>query len=506
MSVKHRITRSSGVLMPIFSLPSPHGIGTLGKSAFDFVDFLKQSGQTYWQILPLGHTGYGSSPYQTFSVVAGNPNFIDLDLLVEQKLISKASLVKADLQLSSMNERVDYSILEPIRKTLLLEAFHTAPADLLEKAEQFKEKNADWLPDYALFMALKDSFSGKPLWEWPSNRLKSRDAEVINHFKKLLHKEINFYIFLQYLFFTQWTALKKYANKNGIFFIGDIPIYPSLDSVDVWTNPQLFKLNRNLTAKGIAGVPPDCYSETGQLWGNPVYNWSVHKKDGFTWWIWRIKQTLRIADIIRIDHFRAFQDYWEIPYGSKTAINGKWVKGPRMALFNAIKKELGDIPIIAEDLGIIGNDVVQFVKKTGYPGMRVMIFGLLKDEDNIHLPHNWPFNCIGYTSTHDSSTFNASVLDLKDDDYFFALKYLNKKFEKLSTYAIRSAFSSPAKLVIIPIGDLLNLGKEARLNTPGTVSTKNWTWRMQADMLTNDIKEEFSELTETFKRKRHETI
>lgn len=501
-SERHRITRSSGVLMPVFSLPSLHGIGTFGKAAYDFVDFLKESGQTYWQILPLQQTGYGASPYQTHSIVAGNSNFIDLDFLVENGLLSRESLSKADLKLSSMPIKINYELLEPVLKELLLEAYNNAPQDILDVAEDFAKENEDWLPDYALFMALKDKFNQKPLWEWPSWDLKRRDPSEIRRYTNLLADEIRFYVFLQYIFFSQWNDLKEYANKNGIFFIGDIPMYPSLDSVDIWVNPKLFKVNRDMTAKGIAGVPPDLYSETGQYWGNPVYDWPVHKEDRFKWWIWRIKQTLRTSDVIRIDHFRAFQDYWEIPSDAKTAMEGDWVEGPRMALFNAIKEDLGDIPIIAEDLGIIGEDVVNFVKKTGYPGMRVMPFGLQKHENNIHLPINWPENCVGYTSTHDSSTFKGSLYALNDEDYKFALKYINHRgFEKISFCAIQSSFASPAKLVIVPIGDLLNLGDGARINLPGTVSEHNWSWRMLPGQLDKGIAEELLCLTETYKRK-----
>lgn len=500
-SERHRITRSSGVLMPIFSLPSPHGIGTLGKEAFEFVDFLKESGQTYWQILPLGHTGFGASPYQTFSVVAGNPNFIDLDFLVTNGLLSQESLAEADLKLSSMPLKINYGILESVRKELLMEAFINAPQEILDLAEDFEKENEEWLPDYALFMALKDAFNQKPLWEWPWE-LRKRDPSEIRRYKGLLADKIRFYVFLQYLFFDQWNDLKKYANKNGVFFIGDIPIYPSPDSADIWVNPHLFKLNRNMTARGIAGVPPDIYSKTGQLWGNPVYNWPVHQKEGFNWWIWRILVTLKTADVIRIDHFRAFQDYWEIPSNAETAMEGKWVKGPRMDLFDAIKKELGDVPIIAEDLGIIGEDVVNFVKKTGYPGMKVMIFGLQKNENNIHLPHNWPENCVGYTSTHDSSTFKGSLYDLNDEDYNFTLRYINHRdFEKVGLCAIRTAFASPAKLVIVPIGDILDLGNAARLNLPGTVGDNNWSWRMLPGCLDRELSEQLLSITETYKRK-----
>lgn len=500
-SVKHRITRSSGVLMPIFSLPSPHGIGTLGKAAYEFVDFLKKTGQTYWQILPLGPTGPGASPYQTYSIVAGNTNFIDLDFLVESGLLSKESLAIADLKLSSMLTKIDYELLESVLKELFVEAYNNAPQDILDMAEDFEKENEDWLPDYALFMALKDAFNHKPLWEWPSWDLKRRDPVELRRYRALLSNEIRFYVFLQYLFFSQWDDLKEYANKNGIFFIGDIPMYPSLDSSDIWVNPKLFKLNRDMTARGIAGVPPDIYSETGQYWGNPVFDWPVHQEDEFKWWIWRIKKSLRTSDVIRIDHFRAFQDYWEIPSDAENAIGGNWVEGPRMALFNAIKEELGDIPIIAEDLGIIDDSVVNFVKETGYPGMKVMSFGLQKHENNIHLPLNWPENCVGYLSTHDSSTFKGSLYDLNDQDYNFALKYINhREFEKVSFCAIRSAFDTPAKLVIVLIGDLLDLGSEARINIPGTVGGHNWSWRMLPWQLDKGISEELLCLTQTYKR------
>lgn len=502
MSVS-RFPRSSGVVMPIFSLPSPYGIGTLGKAAYQFANFLKACGQRYWQILPLGHTGFGNSPYQVFSVVAGNPYLIDLDELVKDGLLTQEFLNSSNSDFTFSN--VNYELLQKVRLPILKEAKKNASSDLLEKIKVFAEENKDWLPDYALFMSLKDYFNQKPVWLWDDELAKSRDPETLEKYSQLLSDEIDFYMFIQYLFFDQWTKLKSYTNSLGIEIIGDIPIYPSPDSCDVWVNPHLFKVDKNLLATGIAGVPPDCYSETGQLWGNPVYDWSVHKAQNFSWWIWRIKHTLKISDVIRIDHFRALQDYWEIPAGEKTALNGKWIPGPRMDFFDAIKKELGDIPIIAEDLGIITDSVRDFLKQTGYPGMKVMIFGLQSNEDNIHLPHNWSVNTIGYTSTHDSETFTHMVSEkLSDEDWGFTLNYLNTSSDtEIGFSAIRAAFASPASVVMFPIQDLFSIAAEGRINTPSTINSKNWSWRLNPNLLTDSVAEKLFILTKTYKRYNH---
>lgn len=497
MSV-NRFSRTSGVVMPIFSLPSPYGIGTFGKAAYEFADFLHKAGQKYWQILPLGHTGFGDSPYQVFSVAAGNPYFIDLDMLVEDGLLTKEFLQNSGSDFSV--SKVDYDKLQKVRYNILREARKNASKELINKVRAFYEENFDWLNDYALFMALKNHFNQKPVWLWDDSLAKRRDRQTLRKYSEELSTEIDFYVFLQYLFFDQWSKLKTYVNNLGIDIIGDIPIYPSPDSCDVWVNPQLFKVDENLMATGIAGVPPDYYSETGQLWGNPVYNWDVHKERNFSWWIWRIRQTLKFADVIRIDHFRALQDYWEVPAGEETAINGNWLPGPRMDFFNAIKKEIGDIPFIAEDLGIITDAVRDFLKETGYPGMKVMIFGLQANEDNVHLPHNWSVNTVGYTSTHDSETFAEMFYEkLSVEDWQFTAEYINYNSDKeAGMCAIRSCFASPAIIAMTSVQDILSLRKEGRINIPSTLGG-NWNWRMEPLEL-DDIAYELRKITETYKR------
>lgn len=495
---KQRFIRSSGVVMPIFSLSSPYGIGTFGKSAYDFVDFLERSGQKYWQILPMGHTGFGDSPYQCFSVVAGNPNLIDLNMLVEIGLLTKDFLLEFD---STYSTKINYNKVTETHLTILHAAYENASSEIKNEVKSFAQSNGDWIDDYALFMSLKKYFHQKPVWEWDDADIQKRKPESINHYSVLLKEDINFYIFMQYLFFKQWNKLKGYANSKGILFIGDIPMYPSPDSCDVWVNPKLFKVDETIRPSGIAGVPPDYYSATGQMWGNPTYDWEVHKKQHYSWWIWRIRHTLNMSDVIRIDHFRAFQDYWEIPFGEETAINGKWCPGPRMDFFNAVKSVLGDIPIIAEDLGIIDDSVRELLEETGYPGMGVMIFSLRANEDNLHMPHNWKVNSVGYTSTHDSETFCEAVNELLDDnDREFALEYINaNSAESLGFSAIRTAFASPANIAMVMAADLLSLGSEGRINTPSTIGG-NWNWRAKPDAFTEELAEKLYHLTKVYKR------
>lgn len=489
--------RSSGILMPVFSLPSSYGIGTMGKTAYNFVDFLSVSGQTYWQILPLGPTGYGNSPYQTFSSSAGNPYFIDLDMLVEDELLRKE-----DLPATIVNTgKVDYEELKKTILPILYKAFLNGRGQLSKELSMFIMEKT-WVTDYALFMALKKHFSEKPIWEWEDATIKSRQESAIISYSNMLSDDIDFHVFVQFLFFRQWSKLKTYANSKGIEIIGDLPIYPSSDSSDVWVNPELFKVDENLLPCGIAGVPPDLYSETGQKWGNPTYRWEVHKADGFSWWIERIKNTLEFADIIRIDHFRGLCDYWEIPQGETTALNGRWLPGPKMALFDAIKKELGNIPIIAEDLGIITDEVREFLKESTYPGMRVMIFGLSADEDNMYLPHNWETNSIGYLSTHDSETFQQKVSELPKKDKEDALYYIGagENSPSLGLSAIRTAFLSQSNVVIVAMQDLLSIGKEGRINIPSTIGDWNWSWRMKENQLTDELAKSLYHLTKTFRR------
>ena len=491
----NRFCRSCGILMPIFSLPSPYGVGTLGKEAYEFVDFLHEAGQHYWQVLPLGHTGFGDSPYQCFSAVAGNPYLIDLDFLVDKGLLDESSLEVLDSDYS----RVDYGYLYQTRWELLRLAFENA-SSIEEEISSFRQENADWLDDYALFMALKSHFSQKPVYEWDDISIVQRDSEAIAHYSELLEDDINFYIFVQYLFFEQWLNLKEYANNNNILIIGDIPMYPSPDSCDVWVNPKVFKVDSHLQPIWIAGVPPDYYSEDGQVWGNPIYDWDYLKSHNYGWWIWRIQKNLQLFDIIRIDHFRAFQDYFQIQAGETAARNGVWKPGPRMDFFNTLTDTLGDVPIIAEDLGIIDDSVRELLAESGFPGMNVMVFGFRAYENNSHMPHNWKPNSVSYTSTHDSETIAQAISELSEDDRNFALDYIySNPSETPSFSAIRTAFASPANTVIVPMADVLSLGADGRINSPSTVGC-NWSWRSKPDSFTYELADKLYKLAKTYKR------
>ena len=389
--------RSSGVLAHVTSLPSPHGVGTMGRTACEFIDFLADAHQTYWQVLPLGHTGFGDSPYQCFSAAAGNPYLIDMDLLVEYGLLTADEVRSGDFNASP--DVADFEQLADTRWPLFRKAYSRVTPEMKAEIADFTEENREWLPDYALFMALKEEkYHHAPVYMWPEKDVRDRRPEALARVTEELRGEIDFRIFLQYIFFRQWNALRAHAKEKGIQIIGDIPIYVSADSSDVWTHPELFKLKPDLSPKLVAGVPPDYYSATGQLWGNPVYNWAAHKKTGYAWWIWRMKSNMALFDVVRLDHFRGFAAYWEVDAAEDTAVNGKWRKGPGMELFRAIEKALGPIPLIAEDLGVQTDEVRELLSASGFPGMRVLIFGFTPDYDNEHLPHNYLPNSIVYTS------------------------------------------------------------------------------------------------------------
>lgn len=495
---KQRFKRSSGIVMPVFSLPSPYGIGTLGKCAYEWIDFLVEAGQSYWQILPLGHTGFGNSPYQCFSTIAGNPYLIDLDMLVDIGLITNTYLSRFDFEYSST---INYPEIDRQHFRVLRTAYNNISSKIAKEVELFADHNSDWIYDYSFFMALKDYFNQKPVYEWDDLDIRKRKPKSIKYYYQLLNDNINFYIFVQFLFFKQWNDLKKYANNKGISIIGDMPIYPSPDSCEIWLHPNLFKVDENLRPYKIAGVPPDDYSQTGQLWGNPVYNWDNHKQQNYSWWIWRIKHTLEIVDVIRLDHFRAFQDYYEIPFGENTAINGNWSPGPRIDFFNAITSTLGDLPIIAEDLGMTDSSVQKLLDETNIPGMNVLIFGLKASENNKHLPHNWSKNSVGYTSIHDSETICQKIDMLNSVDRNFALQYINSNaYEPLGISAIRTALASPADLVMIPVADLLSLNELGRINTPGTINNNNWSWRAPENAFTKKLAKKINGLTTVYKR------
>ena len=467
--------RESGVLLPVASLPSDYGIGCFSKEAYEFVDQLKAGGQKNWQILPLGPTGYGDSPYQSFSTFAGNPYFIDLETLIKEGLLTREECDACDF--GDNAEFIDYEKIYFSRFKILRKAFERFVPD--EEFETFAEENKAWLEDYALYMAIKNSLGGISWSQWPAE-LKRRVPEAMEEKKKELEEEIQFIRFQQYEFTKQWTRLKKYANDQGIRIIGDIPIYVAFDSADAWANPQLFQFDEECTPIAVAGCPPDAFAATGQLWGNPLYDWEYHEKTGFAWWIQRLEYCYKLYDVVRVDHFRGFDEYYAIPYGDKTAENGKWRKGPGLELFKAVKKAMGEMSIIAEDLGYLTDSVRQLVKDTGYPGMKVLQFAFDSREESDYLPHNYEHNCVVYTGTHDNNTILGWLDEMAPEDRLLAERYLDNRYtrkEDMPWDFIRLAMASVADLAITPIQEFLCLGGEARINRPSTLGT-NWKWRL----------------------------
>ena len=493
--------RSSGILLHPTSLPGKYGIGSLGKEAYKFVDFLKKSNQKLWQIFPLGPTGYGDSPYQCFSSFAGNPYLIDFDLLIEQNLLTEEDL--KDVNFGGNEEYIDYGAIYNQKYPLLRKAYENFKAngnkELKEKLETFKTENSSWLDDYSLYISLKNHFNGLPWNEWEDD-IRTRKEAAINKYKAELANEIEYHNFIQFLFFTQWNNVKKYANDNGIKIIGDIPIFVAVDSSDAWANPEIFLFDPELKPVKVAGVPPDYFSATGQLWGNPLYDWDKLKELNYKWWVDRVRANLSTCDIIRIDHFRGFDEYWAVPYGDKTAENGTWCPGPRMDLFNAIKNELGELPIIAEDLGTMTQGVIDLREATGFPGMKILGFAFDSKEENDYLPHTYTKNCVVYTGTHDNDTLIGWFTKANEDDKQFARNYLNSRSDnEIHWDAIRGAWSSVASMAIAPIQDFLGLGSEARINTPG-VAAGNWQWRLKDGVLTDELAERIAKLTKVYSR------
>lgn len=488
--------RKSGILMPIFSLPSPYGIGTLGKSAREFVDFLHNGEQSLWQILPIGTTTFGDSPYQSFSCFAGNPYFIDLDLLVEDKLLTKSEIESFDF--GDNNEHADYEKLYNSRYKILKVAFGRFNEDNEYKC--FETENSNWLEDYALFMALKSVNDGAPWYEWDTS-LKKREADAINNAKEEFAEDIAFYKFLQFIFNKQWITIKNYANQNDIEIIGDIPIYVALDSADVWSAPQQFLLDDDYTPKAVAGVPPDAFSEDGQVWGNPLYNWDYMKGTGYSWWKHYLGFALKRYDIVRIDHFRGFESFFSIPYDGETAKNGKWVKGPGTDLFDAFKEEFGEnLPIIAEDLGVITPAVRKMLSATGFPGMKVLQFAFDGDSKNAYLPHNLTKNSVVYTGTHDNDTIMGWLKNSDANTVKQAKDYFNYQSDNGFNWAmIKSAMSSVADTCIITMADLLGLDSSGRINTPSTLGD-NWSWRVKGECINDWLANILKENTEIYGR------
>lgn len=489
--------RSSGILMHITSLPNEMGIGTFGKESYDFVDFLKESGQTYWQILPIGPTGYGDSPYQSLSTFAGNFLLIDLEVLVAKKILTKADVMNIDY--GSDPEKVDYVKVNKEKLKILRIAYKNSKEAYKREVEAFCEEHKSWLPDYTLFMALKKSNDQKSWQEWPK-KVKIRDKETLAELRLKNKEEIKFWEYVQYLFFKQWHELKVYANKNGVEIIGDIPIYVAEDSSDVWANPELYHLDKHNKPVTVAGCPPDAFSATGQLWGNPIYNWELMEEKGFKWWIDRIRASYELFDVVRIDHFRGFEAYWSIPAGSKTAENGKWIHGPALKLFDAIKEELGDLKIIAEDLGFLTQGVIDFKNATGYPGMKVLEFAFDAREDSDYLPHNYEENCFVYTGTHDNDTVMGWFDNTDKLDVEHAIDYLKlTKEEGYNWGFIRGAWSSVGTVSIAQMQDFLGLDESSRMNIPSTIGN-NWIWRMKPNQLTNKLTNKLYDVTKLYGR------
>ncbi len=465
--------RRSGILMPIFSLPSPYGIGTFGTAAYKFVDYLKSAGQTYWQILPLGPTSYGDSPYQTFSSFAGNPYFIDLDKICYEGLLSLEEIA----EYSKNDETVDYEFLYYNRFKLLKIAFSRFKAD--ENYSNFCLENNFWLDEYAIFMTLKNLHNDRPTDEW-KEKYRRCSSELIDAVKKEHTDTVNFYKFLQYKFMGQWYELKNYANEKGIKIIGDIPIYVAFDSADVWGSPEQFLLDENLMPVSVAGCPPDAFSSTGQLWGNPLYNWENMAEDDYAWWKKRLRASFKMYDIVRIDHFRGFEAFYSIPFGSTTAETGSWVTGPGMKFFNSLEEELGDMPVIAEDLGFLTEGVREMLKESGFPGMKVLQFAFDTREESDYLPHNYPKNCVVYTGTHDNNTVLGWVGEVTEPTVLHAQKYLAVSRESIASAMMRAALSSVADTCILMMPDILGKDGGGRINVPSTLGG-NWVWRMKPE-------------------------
>lgn len=489
--------RKSGILLPVSSIPSKYGIGTFSKQAYAFIDSLEKAGQSYWQILPLGPTGYGDSPYQSFSTFAGNPYYIDLETLIEDGYLTEEDCDACDF--GDNDVYVDYEKMYLSRFKVLKKAFLNSHIEEEEDFRTYVEENCYWLDDYALYMAVKNSFDGKSWIEWDED-IKLRKPEAMQHCKEEYAEEIMFYQFQQYLFEKQWSALKAYANGKKIEIIGDIPIYVAFDSADTWANPELFQLDETLTPVAVAGCPPDAFSATGQLWGNPLYRWDYHKEMDYAWWIKRIAYCYKLYDVVRIDHFRGFDEYYSIPYADETAEFGHWEKGPGYDLFKTLKAKLGNIAVIAEDLGYLTKSVIRLVKKTGYPGMKILQFAFDSREESDYLPHNYGANSIVYTGTHDNDTTVGWYKQLNRQDKALAKKYLDIRSNKdVEWEFIRAALASVSDTCIIPMQDYLGLGSEARTNVPSTLGT-NWKWRMVSGQFTDELAERICEMTKLYGR------
>ncbi len=492
--------RSSGVLMHITSLPGEFGIGTFGKSAYDFVDFLEETKQTYWQILPLTTTSYGDSPYQSFSAVAGNLNLIDFSLLKEEGLLEESDY--SNVNFGENPEKIDYALLFEVRRPILEKAVaNTAKySNVLAEIEEFEKDNSSWLADYAEYMAIKESFGYQSFIHWDED-IKKGEKAAREKYRTELQDSIRYYTVTQYFFFKQWLALKEYANGKGVKIIGDMPIYVSADSVEMWTMPELFKVDENNEPLYVAGCPADDFSPTGQLWGNPIYDWEKHKEQGFSWWIYRVQESFKIYDVLRIDHFKGFSDFWQIDKDAENAVNGTWEAGPGIELFQKIKEQLGDLPIIAENLGFIDEKAEKLLDDSGYPGMKILQFAFPGD-DNLDRPHHYTQNSVAYTGTHDNDVVNGWYEKLSESEQELVSEYLNRRNDETITEAmIRGIYSSVSDYAIVTMQDLLDKDATSRMNVPSTVGG-NWEWRMLAEDLTEERKEFLKNITVRYSRER----
>ncbi len=490
--------RRSGILMHITSLPGACGVGTMGPEAYKFVDFLEEAGQSYWQILPLSPTGYGDSPYQSCSSFAGNPYLIDLGQLVSEGLLQQAELDAITWCVTE--DRVDFGIQYEQKHKVLRLAFSRFTGS--QAFEDFCRDNSSWLADYALFMALKKKNNGQPWFAWEQS-IKTRDPEALWQLRHELQEDIRFYSFVQYLFFRQWNALHTYANSKDISIIGDVPIYVPLDSVEVWTAPELFQLDESLTPTAVAGVPPDAFTADGQLWGNPLYRWELMQQQGYSWWLRRLGAAGKLYDVVRMDHFRGLESYWSVPYGDTTARNGKWVKGGGLSFVRAVQQGLPELKLIAEDLGYMTPEVMELLAASGLPGMKVLEFAFgNREEISDYLPITYPTNCVVYTGTHDNETARQWFDTTTAECLEYAREYMTLTEEEGYVWGmIRTAMSSVADTCMVQLQDYLDLGGEARMNCPGSLSNNNWTWRLKAGCLTSELAQKIRRMTVLYGRK-----
>lgn len=488
------LKRSSGILLPVFSLPSNYGIGTLGKAAYGFIDFLKAASQSYWQILPIGPTSYGDSPYQCLSSFAGNPYFIDLDMLASDGLLSKDDLAGLECAVGD----IDYERIYNTRFAVLKKAAKNGLDGDRGAVMRFKEENREWIEDFALYTVLKERFGMKAWYEWPAPVRRREEAEL-DRYRELLRNEIDEVVYIQFLFYKQWDLFHDYAHKNGVKIIGDMPIYVAYDSADVWANPGFFKLNADGSPRCVAGVPPDAFSADGQLWGNPIYDWDALKADGYGFWIRRIGAATKVYDAIRIDHFRGIESFWEIPAGAKTAKAGRWVKGPGIDFVKMITSWFCGTQFIAEDLGILTDEVKKMLAESGLPGMKVLQFAFEPEEGgSAYLPHKYGENCVCYIGTHDNDTLLGWQKSAKKSELDFAKEYLSSG-DDFADSMIRAGMRSRAALFITQMQDWLSLSSEARINTPGS-AVGNWRYRMNADALNAKLVAKIAKITKTYNR------